>query len=204
VTGSWDLLATSPGGAPTTGTLSIASNALSISIGTDQIDYAGATSSVSRALDGTTGVVGVARNPAALSTGILAIQASGASTFSMQGSFVDCYASLSPTSWSGSCDGYPYEWPYGAIPYPEPDVTYTATRTQQLSSVFGDLGGVWAATVGPGGPPHCTATFQGSTFSASCQDGDPWSDGSVTLTFCGVDTASGTTGDGFELSAHKQ
>jgi hypothetical protein len=204
VTGIWDLVATSPGGNVTNGVLSIARNALTVSVGNGDLDYAGSTNTVTWTMDTTTSHLDVQRTPAPLDPGILAIDVGGTSTFSTAGApgGVTCSASLSPTSWTGSCSpGYVANWPAGAVPFPQYGVTYVATRTQALASVFGDMGGTWTAR--GNGPGQCTVTFEGSSFSASCANEEPWS-ASIQLTFSGTDTASGMTSDGIELAAHKR
>jgi hypothetical protein len=205
LTGTWDLFATSPAGTPSTGTLVVARDTLSLDLGTIQLSYAahGGTLTVTYTRDGNTSSITTQRAPAAVDLGIMPLDLGGAWTFASETSIESCSASLAPSSWTGSCAEYVAGWP-GAVPRPAPHVTYTATRTQQLSSAFGDLGGVWEATDGQGGPGHCTMTVQGSTFATSCSSGTGSLTGTMQLTFSGNDTASGTTSGGAELSAHKQ
>jgi hypothetical protein len=135
-----------------------------------------------------------------MNLGIIPLDVGGAWTFSSPDGSQQCVAGLSAAQVQGSCNSDLFNWPY-PVPAPQPGVAYMAVRTQQLVSVFGDLGGTWQATDGTGGAGSCTVTFQGSTFSASCSGSFT---GTVQLTFNGTNLASGTASNGLELSAHKQ
>jgi hypothetical protein len=112
---------------------------------------------------------------------------------------------LSPVKAQASCTSRIWGWP-DPLPAPQPSTICTAVRTQQLASVFGDLGGTWRATDGSAGSPgSCEVTFQGSTFSANCDGATDSLWGTVQLTFNAANSvASGSTGHGYELSAQKQ
>jgi len=205
LTGTWDLVATSPSGAPETGTMILAKDSLSLDLGTTQLTYTatGSSLSVTWSHDGTTSSIATQRTPAALDLGIVPLDVGGTWAFSSPSRADACQADLTQPSWTGGCDVYVAGWP-SALPEPVPGVHYVATRTQTLDSAFGDLGGVWTASDGRGGPGSCVVTFQGSDFSAACNGAAGSLNGTVQLTFAGTTSASGTTSHGFELSAHRQ
>jgi hypothetical protein len=205
LTGTWDLIATSPAGQPQSGTMILTHDTLTLDFGSTQlsIDASTASPGVTWTHDGRGGTIVTRLTPTAMSLGVVPLDVGGDWTFTSTGDAQRCVASLSPSAWSGYCDSYVYDWP-SEVTEPVPGVHYTATRTQQLDSVFGDLGGTWTATDGRGGPGTCTVTFQGSSFSSTCSGGAGALDGSVSLTFDGTSSASGTTNHGYELSAHKQ
>ncbi|HEX8791045.1 MAG TPA: hypothetical protein VF765_08825 [Polyangiaceae bacterium] len=207
LTGTWDLVATSPSGGTTSGTLLLGASTFSLDIPSTGSSLAysanGSTLTVLWTLDGTADPIDATRAAAAMNLGIIPDDVGGTWSFSSAGSAETCTATLAPSQVSGSCNAYLYGWP-NPLPVPIPGVTYTAARTQQLSSVFGDLGGTWQVMDNQGGPGSCTATFQGSTFSASCNDATDAFGGTVQLTFNGTTMASGMTGNGIELSAQKQ
>jgi hypothetical protein len=90
----------------------------------------------------------------------------------------------------------------GLVPQPTDGDTYTATRTAQLPSDFGDLGGVWQTSDVLGGANGCTVTIQNNVFSARCSGIFQW--GSVQATFVNNTMISGTTGSGVEFTAQKR
>ena len=205
LTGTWDLVSTSPSGVPRNGTLTIAREALTLDLGSLQLAYATANGQldVTWTANGNASNIATQRSPAALDLGIVPLDVGGSWRFASQDGTERCTALLSPASWTGSCDSPIAGWPPEPPP-PTPGVTYNAIRTQQLPSVFGDLGGVWSLTDGQGGPGSCTVTFNQSGFSATCNAATEDLAGTVQVTFDGTSMASGTTSYGYELSAHKQ
>lgn len=78
--------------------------------------------------------------------------------------------------------------------------TAMATRTQTLSSAFGDLGGEWTVTLSAGGT--CTIRIEDHTFVSTCTNAGPFSY-TLTMTVNGG-VASGQTSEGYEFSAQRQ
>jgi hypothetical protein len=182
----------------------VAQDSLELDLGATHLTVVGGSHpSVTWSQDGGTGGIVARRTPAAMDLGIAPLGVGGDWTFTSPSNADRCVASLSPATWSGSCTDDVSGWPT-EVTAPAPNVTYTAVRTQQVDSVFGDLGGVWTATDGKGGPGSCTVTFQGSAFSSVCNAAAGSLEGTVQLTFDGTSSASGTTSHGYELSAHKQ
>ncbi len=208
LTGTWDLLATSQGGGTTSGTLVLGASTFNLDIPSTGSSLAysasGSVLTVLWTLDGSATSIATTRAAAAMNLGIIPEDVGGTWSFSSSAGGSDsCTVSLAASQVSGACNGYVPNWPY-PLPAPLPGVHYTATRTGQLNSVFGDLGGTWQVSDGQGGPGACTVTFQGSTFSSSCNGATDALGGTVQLTFSGTTMASGTTGNGIELSAQKQ
>ena len=90
----------------------------------------------------------------------------------------------------------------GRPPRPAPrrlNGTLSATRSAPMSSIFGDLGGVWTGSGASG--DSCTVTIQGNSVATSCTGGALA--GSITMVFSG-NVASGTTSAGIEFSAQRR
>jgi hypothetical protein len=136
---------------------------------------------------------------AALSQGIIPPPLGGTWTFagSAPGDPARCQAQIGAPTFTAGCvgtSGFPEPFPYSL------DGTITATRTQTLPSVFGDLGGTWHLTDQATGT--CDASFRGNTLSVVCADANVFT-GEASLTFCdGV--AAGSTSAGIEFSALRQ
>jgi hypothetical protein len=211
LTGTWDLTATSPGSAPSTGTLTISTNSLTIAIGSDTLSYASAEQADGAATLTTTWTapetngpseITTQRTPLAFDLGIIPLSLGGLWQFTgVEDPTQSCRAAASSETLSATCTGN-VQWPDFLGSGLEGSATYSAVRMTAMDSQFGQLGGTWqvAQDQDTGG---CTVTFQGSTFSATCMDADVL-DGMVQLTFNGTSMASGSTSNGLELSAQKQ
>lgn len=208
LTGTWDLTATDPGSAPSTGTLTISSDSLYVAIGDDVLSYqaTGSTMIVTSWLDpdnGATTAMTTTHTSAPLDLGIFSLALGGSWSFTgVADPTAACQATAAAAAFSATCAG-DINWPEFLSPGPAPTATYVAQQTMTLDSQFGALGGHWQLGVMGGAPGGCTMTFQGSTISATCSGTGTDLDGTAQLTFNGTSLASGVSG-GVELSAQKQ
>lgn len=104
-----------------------------------------------------------------------------------------CESKLTPTTLEAHCNEvFPPAW-IGTLT----DGRLEGTKTLELASVFGQLGGEWQLVFSRAGA--CVARFEHTTMGISCT-GTGRLDGTSSLTFNG-DTASGYTARGVEFSA---
>jgi hypothetical protein len=107
-----------------------------------------------------------------------------------------CVTALSPPQVSAQCQQVGSLPPY--LPNPRL-ASATGSRTTQLASIFGDLGGEWALSSSGGGT--CTVRFEGSTFTSDCANAGTLG-GQLQVSFNG-NTASGSSSKGLEFSAQR-
>jgi hypothetical protein len=190
--GTWELAGAT--GSTPAGTLVLSSSRLTINLGGDVFDLqVSGTPTLSWTDHGSPTPINTIHNGGSFNSGALGLGLGGDWGFS-GASGGSCSASLQSGSFVGSCAGAGYG------PLFNLNRHATATRTAQLDSIFGDLGGMW--TVSDDNNGSCAITVQGATISASCKSGGArW--GGVTLTF-GDGLVSGTTDSGDEFSARRQ
>lgn len=191
--GTWDIIGTE-GTAMATGTLVIGAQSISLT-------YNNTTAAVSLIGDTGTGTwketassegVSIARSGSAINTGAIPVGLGGSWTFTRASDSSDrCTATLSATSFTNSCSQARLRVKgIGGF-----SSTMIGSRTAQLSSVFGDLGGRWTFQ---SGDESCTVMFVDKTAEVQCGD-DGW-----ILVNVDADVASGTTDLGFEFSAQRR
>jgi hypothetical protein len=217
LSGTWDLVATSEHGNPSPGVLVINANTLSVSVittrwwaetpSTAQLLYSAAgnkTLTWSRTDDPIVPIE-VQNTPASLDAGSIPLAVGGQWIFAANRK--RCLATIDTTS-TISCQTVPTgalvggTWPF-VIPEPRIGTTYTATRTAQLASQFGFLGGQWQARTSTSSAEACTMRVEGATVSISCNTSNSLA-GSVQLSVGSSCVASGTTTTGWELSARRR
>jgi hypothetical protein len=205
LSGTWDLVGASQGGTPEMGTISIASNVFILTISDAVLSYTaqGDALTVTWTENKKTDTIATSRTPLASSFthGIFPLDLSGTWSFSdpMQMAH-ECGFNGALGAFNAQCAGTDE-----IVPTADLGKIYVANRTQTLSSVFGDFGGVWTGVVTGADPSSgCTFTFKDSTISSSCADGSDFLTGTATVTFQGTTTASGNTGNGVEYSAKKR
>jgi hypothetical protein len=205
LSGTWDLVGSSPNGTPQTGTISIAHNVFVITIGQSVLSYTmqGAALSVTWTDDGKTDniVTSLGTPTTSTSYGIVPIHLGGPWKFADSNNPAnECHFDGELGVFTAGCSGT-----HAIVPSYALSNVYTATRTQVLDSQFGDLGGTWKGLATNGDPSGgCTFTFQGSTISSSCAADSNWLAGTADLTFQGTSMASGKTGNGVEYSAKRR
>jgi hypothetical protein len=208
LTGTWDLLATSIGGGPASGTMILGVDGFTVTTDGGQLTYyATGTKSAKWATTGSGRAIGVQNTPASLSSGSIPVALGGHWVLST--TFETCTLDVAASSIKGTCNGRPGDfsvagddWPY-TIPNLENGITYSVTRTGTATSQFGDLGGAWTANSSTDSGQHCTITLAGNTMTANCQTHTEFS-GITHLTIGSDCVASGTTPGGLELSARKR
>jgi hypothetical protein len=209
LTGTWDLLATSVGGGPSSGIMILGVEGFTVATNGGQLIYtATGTKSATWATSGSRRTIGVQNTPASLNGGSIPVVLGGHWVLST--AFETCTLDVAAGTIRGRCNGRPGDysvggddWPYTSIPNLENGTTYSITRTSTAASQFGDLGGVWIANSSTGSGQYCTITLQGNTLTANCQTQTEFS-GITNLTIGSNCVASGTTPSGVELSARKR
>lgn len=209
LTGTWDLTATDPGSAPSTGTLTISSDSLYVAIGSDVLSYqatGGGTMIVTSWYDpdnGETTATTTTHASSPLDLGIFPLALGGSWSFTgIVDPTASCRATAGATAFSATCAG-DIDWPDFLFPGPTASGTYVAQQMMALDSQFGALGGQWQLALMGSSAGGCTMTFQGSTISSTCSGTESNLDGTAQLAFNGTSLASGVSG-GVELSAQKQ
>jgi hypothetical protein len=114
---------------------------------------------------------------------------------------VGCNATLMPGALSGTCAEVSLpNWVSSGYRLSRGSASGDLTATAPSS--FGDLGGSWLVTTPSG--VRCDFDFANRTFSSKCGNGQTGKDlGGLIVTFSGA-TASGTTTQGIEFSAHRR
>lgn len=204
--GTWDLVGATPGAVPQMGTMVLGANVLTLTFIDVVLDFRGSGSSYTATYTHYSAAHVAAQVASApLDMGIFPLVLGGSWTFTdANGSPERCTASLQPSAMTARCTSVTgwYSPLAGLVPQPIDGDTYTATRTAQLASDFGDLGGVWQTSDALGGGAGCTVTIQNNVFSSRCSGIYQW--GSVTATFVNGSMVSGTTGSGVEFTAQKR
>lgn len=214
LTGTWDLVATSENGNPSPGVLAIGADTLSVTVATErwwastpstkQLAYSasGSKTLTWTRTDDPAVPIKVQNTPATLDAGSIPLALGGQWVFSANR--MSCSAAIGTIS-TIQCQNNPTgtlvggTWP---IPKPRLGTTYTVTRSSQLASQFGFLGGQWQ-TRSSSSAETCTMKAEGAAVSISCVTSNSLS-GSLQLTFGSGCVASGVTSTGWELSARRR
>jgi hypothetical protein len=135
-------------------------------------------------------------SPANLDLGILPLPLSGGLHFSSAGGDGSCDTSLQAESFAMTCTG----GIRAGRDLPRLDnADAGATKTSNLPSVFGDVGGRWSYQ---DEKTTCSVTLEGNTIAVDCT-GDRTYTGNATLTVDG-DRISGSTNGGIEFTAQRR
>ena len=206
--GTWDVQATSRNGAPTTATIVLDATHFTYAAGSGAsltFSVQGSALSLVWRDPGKPDVsIVTTHSLVPFQQGIIPLALGGAWSFAnaLQTDPTRCQAGIGVPQFTGQCLNGPTR-----VPSPLPSDlrgSVTGTRTSNLPSLFGDLGGAWhiaCAGQNPGTSCSCDATFSGSTLSVTCAD--PMLQGTASITFCdGV--AAGYTSSGIEFSARRQ
>jgi hypothetical protein len=199
--GTWDFSGSTTNGKPTSGVLDVDADTFHITIDrTDLMMKATGNQAVLTYTDGSNApVINTAHASSAMSLGAIPLAfAGGQWTFTgdatSRGANVTTTVSSSAVTAQGSnVDGHPQG-------LPDLNGSFTAGRTSQLDSIFGDLGGEWVLTASD---TTIDAKFSGSTVAITVSGRSATKPGSLTVTV-GDGIVSGTTTDGFEFSARRR
>jgi hypothetical protein len=134
------------------------------------------------------------RDSLGMSLGVIPSDAGGSWTLTDRNRS-NCGASLDPDSFAATCSYAPYSGPF--------DGRLDAVRTQVLSSVFGELGGVWELVCNSGRCGRCTATFSDNNFNAHCEGTGSFFDGAISFTLF-ENVGTGFSPEGLEISAARR
>jgi hypothetical protein len=216
LTGTWDLVATSEHGNPSPGVLVIGADTFSVTATTERwwastpsTKHLAYSASGSKTLtwtrtDDPVVPIEVQNTPATLDAGSIPLALGGQWVFSANR--LRCSAAIDTTSTilcqdnaTGTVAGG--TWPY-PIPRPRLGTAYTVTRSSQLASQFGFLGGQWQ-TRSSSSAENCTMKVEGATVNLSCNTHNSLG-GSLQLTVGSDCVASGLTNTGWELSARRR
>ncbi len=215
LTGTWDLVATNPVGSTRPGVLVIGPDTLTISVtttrswsspSTKQLAYsaAGAKTLTWSRTDDPVIPINVENTPAPLDAGSIPLALGGQWSFAVNQK--RCAAQIGAES-AILCRDDPTgtlvggNWPF-PIPFPVRGATYTLTRTSQLNSQFGFLGGQWQAS---SSDSHgtCSMKVEDATVNILCKTTDSLN-GQVQIMVGSSCVASGLTSTGWELSARRR
>jgi len=127
--------------------------------------------------------------------GILPLPLAGVLHFSDTSSGEGCDSDLRAGSFTMSCTANARG--AGDLHFSNTDAS--ATRSEALPSVFGDLGGRWSYQ---NGSASCSVTFENNTITADCTDAGDFT-GAATVTVDG-DRISGSTDAGIEFTAQRR
>jgi hypothetical protein len=203
LSGTWDVIATRPGGGTTSWVMTIGASTFSMSSGSGSVAYSdGATKQLTWTTPRSVTPVNVTNSPVPLNAGSLPLALGG--DWSLSANQETCSLTVAATGATGSCDGPGYyvgsgNWPY-PLPSPIHGRIYSANRVSTLASQLGELGGQWQ--LANGGSGTCTATVEGNRVTATCINAQPLT-GTLELTLGSDCVASGSSG-GYELSAARR
>ena len=199
ISGTWDVLGSRAGGEQSAAVVTLDKSSFSFAASGRSLTYAvsGATMTLVWR-DEKEVPITVTHTDGALALGLFPLPVGGKWAFSSTSGGESCTSSLGPNGFDATCN-------VRSTPFGRLEGTVIGQRQQTLSSVFGDLGGVWhLAGKGNG---SVVATIAGNTFTAvsTGSGGGPLgnSDSWVTVKVCNG-TASGKTSDGFEFAATRQ
>jgi hypothetical protein len=215
LTGTWDLLATNTVGSTRPGVLVIGPDTLTFSVtttrswdspSTKQLAYsaAGAKTLTWSRTDDPVVPIDIENTPAALDAGSIPLALGGQWSFAVNRK--RCSAQIGEVS-AIACAADPTvprvggNWPY-PVPAPVLGVTYTLTRTSQLASQFGFLGGQWLAKSSDSAGT-CSMKVEDAMVNIVCRTDDSLN-GQVQITVGSSCVASGLTSTGWELSARRR
>ena len=195
IAGTWNLITSGAGTSQGTATMTIDANTFTFASSGRTLAFAanGGTMSL-QWLDNGRDPVSIALTHAdsPVSTGVLPLALGGQWTFRGM-SAESCTSALSAASFATTCNDV-HSTPVGRL-----DGTVTGTRTQQLSSAFGDLGGTWHLT--GSGTASVDVTISGNTLTAVVNGhaGPAGDTGWITVKACNG-SAAGKTSGGFEIA----
>jgi hypothetical protein len=197
IAGTWDVQGSQTNSTPTTATLVIDASHFTFAVTRgDSLTFTAQGNAMTLIWQGDNGALPITttHTAAALQQGIIPLGLGGSWAFASQSS--NCQATIGVPQFTAACTNV-YDLP---SPLPgELNGSITGQRTSTLSSVFGDLGGVWQMTADTAGVVG-HATFSGNTLSVAWS-GAPWGSSTASVVFCdGI--ASGSTSAGVEFSAH--
>lgn len=198
--GTWDVIATADDQSQSTGTVSIATTALSVKVGGTTLSYRvnGASATLNYIFVDVIEGIAVTHTDKAFDTGVFLLPLGGDWTF--KNGKTTC-TSLIGTDSVFTCDGHA-DFP-DPFPNPRASVAYAGKRTKTADSSFGELGGEWSfGTVDD--PDGCEASFSGKKVHLQCTSIERLN-GAIDITFSDDFTSlSGNTSGDFELTGQKK
>jgi len=213
LSGTWDLFASSLGTGIVRGTLIVSKDGFSLTANDCQLTYnAKGSKSVTwkyTSYSGTTTrLITVQNTPAAANTGSVPLAVGG--HWVLQSNTETCTVDVAADKVTGICKGPPgdvdvaaVDWPAEIMPSPGNGVNYTASRSNSLTSQFGDFGGNWNARPDTGGTQGCAFKLEDNTGTSSCKTDNSFN-GALHLTVGADCVASGVTPSGLEVSARRR
>lgn len=202
VAGTWDIIGSWAGEGQSTALLTIDQNSFSFAMAGKSADFTVSGATMTLVWKGGSGPIpiSVTHVGAAVATGMLPLSVGGQWMFTNTSvsDSEDCTASLGTDAFSATCNDV------HSTSLKMLDGSIVGQRQRQLTSLFGELGGVWHFTGSGGG--SLDATVSGNTFTAVFDGGDnPSGDagGWVTVKVCNG-AASGKSSDGFEFAGTRR
>jgi hypothetical protein len=207
LSGTWDLIASRRGGAPRSGIMSIGANSFEIQIGEDRLSYNGLQKQAVWQSYAYAIPITAINTPAAFDSGSQPLKLGGDWSFTSVDGRQECTLSVAANLIAARCRAAISEvggsdWP-GAVARPRNGQPYSVIRGGALPSQFGDFGGMWLARPDGDPGPSCAVTVEGNKFTAICMT-QTGLNGTTEVTVGADCVASGTSGQGYELSGRRR
>jgi hypothetical protein len=197
IQGTWDLIASRPGGDQGVATMTIDAGTFSFASGGKSLVFTASGPTMTLLWTDATRQVPISttHSDAPVDVGLVPLALGGQWSFMSTTDAESCSASLGANGFNATCNDV-RSTPFGTL-----RDTVVGQRSQKLDSIFGELGGTWHLAAGGGG--GADVEISGNTFTAKVENANGTSQGSVQIKVC-EGTASGVTSDGFEISGTRQ